>query len=104
MLLDNNSLPTGRRALLSERLEQATERERQLTTGNARQGQNATSGAEFATLPLVKPVVWFVHAVAPSQEKRCMTTLKTAVEQTKHEWTWSIKDSVKAWSLLVTQA
>ena len=28
-----NSLPTDRRALLSERLEQATERERPLTTG-----------------------------------------------------------------------
>ena len=29
----------------------------------ARKGLNTTSGAQFAALPLVKPVVWFAHAV-----------------------------------------
>ena len=35
----------------------AAERER------ARKGLNATSGAQFAALPLVKPVVWLARAV-----------------------------------------
>ena len=30
---------------------------------SARKGLNATSGAQFAALPLVKPVVWFARAV-----------------------------------------
>ena len=34
----------------------ATERERQLTKGSARKGLNATCGAQFAALPLVKPI------------------------------------------------
>ena len=35
----------------------ATERERHLTTGKRAEGLNSTSGAQFAALPLVKPVV-----------------------------------------------
>ena len=35
---------------------------------------NATSGSQFAVLPLVKPVVWFARAVIPvsmqNQEKK----------------------------------
>ena len=35
----------------------ATRRERHLTTESARKGLNSTSGAQFAALPLVKPVL-----------------------------------------------
>ena len=35
---------------------------------------NATSGSQFAVLPLVKPVIWFARAVIPvwkqNQEKK----------------------------------
>ena len=75
----------------------ATGREHQLTTGK-RKGLNMTSRAQFATLPLVKPVVWFARAVVnwPSR-----SVAKSAYSQTPLDIEEAIKSVLMKWVMLL---
>ena len=62
---------------------------------SARKGLIATCGAQFAALPLVKPVVWFAHAVV---NWGCRSVANSAISFTGSRTVWN----TLTWSLSST--
>ena len=65
---------------------------RHLTTGKRAEGLNSTSGAQFAALPLVKPVVWFARAVF--NWRSCSVTKSAYLLPWWAEWVFTLHRSM----------
>ena len=55
---------------------------------SARKGLNLTSGAQFASLPLVKPVVWFARAVINWRSRSVATGTRIRKRPNKLIFCW----------------
>ena len=63
---------------------------------SARKGLNATSGAQFAALPWVKPVVWFARTVV-NWRSRSVTNSAISFTGSRTVWnilTWSLSNTI----------
>ena len=63
-----------------------------MTTGKRAEGLNSTSGAQFAALPLVKPVVWFARAVF--NWRSCSVTKSAYLLPWRAEWVFTLHQSL----------
>ena len=56
---------------------------------SARKGLNSTSGAQFAALSLVKPVVWFARAVVNWRSRSVAKSAYYWIDWLTRSWRWS---------------